>query len=70
MVSPEFHECRGENSSGFWYDFDFSESKEGLHKENMLYSLSKSECETVRKALIILQKIFKNIKPPSKDGVL
>lgn len=49
---------------------DFSESKDGLHKENMFYSLSKSACETVRKALTILQKFFKNIKSHQKDEVL
>jgi len=49
---------------------DFYESKEDLHKENIFYSLSGSECEIVREALIILQKIFKNIKPLSKDEVL
>ncbi|MBS1259245.1 MAG: hypothetical protein MAG551_02312 [Candidatus Scalindua arabica] len=49
---------------------DFSEGKNGLHKENKFYSLSKSDNETVRKALTILQTVFKSIKPLSKDKVL
>lgn len=39
---------------------DFSESQRGLHKKDILYSISKSEFETVREALTILKRVFKN----------
>lgn len=39
---------------------DFDKSQRGLHKEDILYTLSKSELETIREALTILHRVFKN----------
>lgn len=38
---------------------DYSDNKKGLHKDDILHPLSKSEVETVKNALGILGKVFK-----------